>query len=58
MTGAEKNGFNADPKFTDFSHNVFHLATGSPAIDDGWTISGLTDGFLGAAPDLGRYEDH
>jgi parallel beta-helix repeat protein len=57
VTGFEKNGFAMDPKFTDFARNNFHLASGSPAVDQGWTLSGVTDGFLGAAPDVGRYED-
>lgn len=34
----------------------FELATGSPAIDEGAVIAGITDGYAGAAPDLGAYE--
>jgi hypothetical protein len=34
----------------------FTLRVGSPAIDAGTPIQGVTDGFSGAAPDLGAYE--
>ena len=31
-------------------------AAGSAALDAGVAIAGITDGFLGKAPDLGAYE--
>lgn len=34
----------------------FQLAAGSPAVDAGARLAGVTDGFAGAAPDLGAYE--
>lgn len=34
----------------------FTLKPGSPAIDAGTPIEGITDGFTGAAPDLGAFE--
>ncbi|MEY4245348.1 MAG: hypothetical protein RLZZ245_2933, partial [Verrucomicrobiota bacterium] len=34
----------------------FTLKAGSPAIDAGTPINGVTDGFSGTAPDLGAYE--
>jgi len=34
----------------------FRPAPGSPLIDAGRTIPGITDGFAGAAPDIGAYE--
>lgn len=34
----------------------FTLKAGSPAIDAGVAIEGITDGYSGAAPDLGAYE--
>jgi len=54
-SGLEKNGINADPKFVNLSGGDYHLAAGSPAIDRGVVIAGVTDGSNGP-PDLGRYE--
>ncbi|OGS47403.1 MAG: hypothetical protein A2539_07560, partial [Elusimicrobia bacterium RIFOXYD2_FULL_34_15] len=34
----------------------YRLQAGSPCIDKGIVIPGITDGYLGAAPDIGRYE--
>lgn len=34
----------------------FELQAGSPAIDAGMVITGITDGFAGVAPDAGAYE--
>lgn len=52
-TGYDAAGIQANPGFSDTS---FHLLSTSPAIDHGSVISGITDGFLRAAPDLGRRE--
>jgi hypothetical protein len=59
----EPNGINGgDPKFVDFSRLDFRLLTGSPLIDQGVTISGVTSDFLGtirplgAAADIGAFE--
>ena len=54
-----------EPKFSqktdDFSNSIdsileFTLQPGSPAIDAGVIIPGITDDFAGDAPDLGAYE--
>ncbi len=41
---------------TAFAPPDLRLAAGGAAIDAGVVISGITDGFTGAAPDLGAYE--
>ncbi|WP_374089775.1 choice-of-anchor Q domain-containing protein [Methylomicrobium lacus] len=59
----EAHGINGgDPKFVGLSTNDFRLQAGSPTIDKGTTISGLTydlDGLArpqGAANDIGAFE--
>ncbi|MEY9841142.1 malectin domain-containing carbohydrate-binding protein [Streptacidiphilus sp. EB103A] len=43
--------------FTDPVNGDFHpLSTASAAIDKGQVIPGITDGYVGSAPDLGAYE--
>ena len=54
--GVEATGVVGDPLFEDPSKNVFKLRAGSPMIDKGVVVAGITDGFIGAAPDLGAYE--
>jgi hypothetical protein len=34
----------------------FQLQSGSGAIDGGRTVSGITDGYAGSAPDIGAFE--
>jgi PA14 domain/Right handed beta helix region len=46
-----------NPKFSSLATNDFSLQTGSSAIDAGKAIAGITDGFNGAAPDLGALEN-
>lgn len=46
----------ADPKFISIPNSDFTLQSGSPAIDKGVTVVGVTDGFSGSAPDLGAFE--
>jgi hypothetical protein len=46
----------SDPNFTSVAGEDFTLQAGSPAIDKGVVIPGVTDGYLGAAPDCGAYE--
>jgi hypothetical protein len=46
----------ADPALADLTHQDGHLQATSPAIDRGMAILGITDGFAGAAPDIGRWE--
>ncbi len=45
----------ADPLFVDPPYDL-HLQAGSPAIDAGVAIEGITDGYLGDAPDIGVFE--
>ena len=40
----------------DFANKNFSLKTSAPAIDSGKPVTGITDGFLGEAPDQGAYE--
>lgn len=44
------------PVFTDIQNNDFTLKASSAPIDYGRIIDGITDGYLGAAPDVGAYE--
>lgn len=46
-----------NPGYTGFASNDFTLAPGSPAIDAGTAVSGVTDGYTGTAPDQGAYEE-
>lgn len=46
----------SDPLFVSTATPDFHLQTGSPAINAGVAIAGVTDGYQGSAPDLGAYE--
>ena len=45
-----------DPLFADRTALNFTLSNGSPAIDAGVQITGVTDGFIGSGPDLGALE--
>ncbi len=45
-----------DPLLTNPAGNDYSLQAGSPAINQGTAIAGITDGYLGAAPDLGYKE--
>jgi parallel beta-helix repeat protein len=56
LTGQEAHGRFGDPLFANLAGQDFHLSPGSPALDAGTPIAGVTDGFLGAAPDAGAYE--
>ncbi len=55
-TGYEQNGVFGEPRFVNGSGRDYHLRSDSPAVDRGTVV--LSDGFAGAAPDLGRYEGH
>jgi parallel beta-helix repeat protein len=56
LTGQEAHGQFANPLFVSLSGHNFQLSAGSPAIDAGTQIGGVTGGFLGSAPDAGAYE--
>lgn len=45
-----------DPGYKDPASGIFRLKDGSPAIDKGAVIPGITDGYKGTAPDMGAYE--
>jgi hypothetical protein len=47
-----------DPQFVNAGEGglMYRLAAGSPAIDAGIQVEGITDGFSGSAPDFGAYE--
>lgn len=45
-----------DPKFVDMDNRDFRLTEESAAIDSGMEIEGITEGYVGNAPDLGAYE--
>lgn len=45
-----------DPRYTDARNGELWLRAGSPAIDAGETVDGVTTGVRGAAPDQGAYE--
>ena len=48
-----RNNFLGDPKFVDPANRNFQLQASSGAIQAGTVIPGVTDGFIGSAPDLG-----
>ena len=45
-----------DPGFNDATNLDFTLLPSSPCVDAGVVLSPYTDGYLGAAPDIGAYE--
>ncbi len=49
-----RNNLEVDPLFVDETVRDFYLQPGSPAVDKGMVIAGMTYG--GAAPDIGAYE--
>ncbi len=56
--GGVENPIVADPKFIatgDSPYPYYKLSTGSPCINAGEMIPGITDGFEGSAPDIGAY---
>jgi hypothetical protein len=58
MTGQEAHGTLADPGFRDPAGRDFRLQPGSAAVDRGWNLAGITDGFAGSAPDCGFWESN
>lgn len=46
----------ADPRYTDARNGELWPRAGSPAIDAGETVDGVTTGVRGAGPDQGAYE--
>jgi len=54
--GVEGTGVIGNPLFANAPGNDFSLLAGSPMIDKGAVIPGITDGYVGAAPDIGAFE--
>jgi parallel beta-helix repeat protein len=54
--GYEAHGLIGDPRFVDAGDHDYRLRADSPAVDTGGEISGVTGGYVGVAPDRGRYE--
>ena len=55
-TGLECNGHESPPGFVNAPGGDFSLLPTSPNIDRGAVIPGINDSYLGAAPDIGRFE--
>lgn len=55
-TGASFANNTTNPLFVNAGSADFHLQSNSPGKDHGLVISGITDGFVGDAPDAGAYE--
>jgi parallel beta-helix repeat protein len=55
-TGFEAKGLQADPQYVNPAAADFTVKTTSPAIDKAALVSGITSGYLGLAPDIGRFE--
>ncbi|MBI2844024.1 MAG: carboxypeptidase regulatory-like domain-containing protein, partial [Armatimonadetes bacterium] len=53
---SQNNIQTSNPMLRDRPSYDFRLMPGSPAIDAGIVIPGITDGYTGAAPDVGAYE--
>ncbi|HYC02304.1 MAG TPA: hypothetical protein VED40_03375, partial [Azospirillaceae bacterium] len=51
--GYDAGGVNADPRFADLAGRDLGLAAGSPAIDRGIALPGITTDFDGTAPEIG-----
>lgn len=60
LTPDTASGFNvvsaSGVNFVDAAQGNFRLGAGSTAINTGAVIEGITDGYVGAAPDAGAYE--
>lgn len=55
--GYLKNGISADPRFEDAAQGEFKLQAGSPCIDAGIALPGISEGRIkGDAPDMGACE--
>jgi len=55
-TTASNNLVTSTPGFTNPTNNDYTLQSTSPAKDYGVAVPGITDGFVGTAPDAGAYE--
>jgi hypothetical protein len=50
------DGTGTDPRYTNAAGGDYTLGSGSPAIDAGTVLSGVTDGYVGSKPDIGAFE--
>lgn len=57
-SGKEVHAISADPLIADLTNKLYMPLQGSPAIDAGVAVGGVTDlaGYLGVAPDMGAFE--
>ena len=55
-TGLDGHSISADPAFAKPDDDQFSLRSGSPALDAGTEVAGITEGFKGGAPDIGAIE--
>jgi parallel beta-helix repeat protein len=55
--GYESHGMDANPMINSTGSHDYHLLVGSPAVNAGSVISGISSSFLGSAPDLGAFEN-
>lgn len=55
-TGRDRHSVFADPRFIAAASGDYSLAAGSPAIDRGTTVAGVTTTFAGTRPDCGYLE--
>ncbi len=56
MTGQFTASLSVPPRFVDRAAHDFRLLAGSPAIDSGTDVPGVTDAWDGPTPDMGAYE--
>jgi len=56
VTTLSDNGTGTNPRYVNPSGGDYSLQNGSPAINAGTVIPGITDGYVGGAPDIGAYE--
>ncbi|HLL67678.1 MAG TPA: RICIN domain-containing protein [Micromonosporaceae bacterium] len=56
VTSRSLNNSGTDPLYTNPSGGDYTVRAGSPAINRGVAVSGITDGYAGSAPDIGAYE--
>ena len=52
----EAHGIQAAPGFENAGTHDYRLTSGSPAVDSGRHVAGVTEGFSGSAPDRGAIE--
>src|SRR5262249_31437565 len=55
-TGYQANGVSGDPRFVDSASDDYSVRAGSPAVDAGTRVSGVTTAWSGSALDIGRFE--